>query len=170
MMRLFLFLIFTIPLSAAGFGQKSEPKDNTLLAYGTLKDQLTSDPLSEGYITLIAEGDTILQQPIDGKGRFEFNFYYDNKFVVYFNCPGYQSKHIEINTHNVPKRDRAGGFGFDLDMSLLPLSEAPDPKYFEEPIGKVAFKWRDRSLGFDYDYSKRRIQEIEAARKRLKDN
>ncbi len=167
MIRFLLLLVFATFFYTKLCSQNLESKDNRLLAYGTLKDKLTSAPLSNGNITLIAEEDTILQQPLDTKGRFEFEFYYDSKYNLYFNCPGYQSKYIEINTHNVPKRDRTGGFGFDLDMSLLPLSEAPDPKYFEKPVAKASFKWKDRSIGFDYDYSKRRIREIEAARKRL---
>jgi hypothetical protein len=96
-------------------------------------------------------------------GHYKLKIPYDQVVLLIFAADGYVTKKIEVDTRNVPEnRKRFERFKIDADL----FKDIPgfDFKVMHEPISKAAFKYTTGTFGWDTDYYRERLKQIDAAR------
>lgn len=132
---------------------------------GYVKDDNNGLKLAEVKISLIQDGKLLTTYTTPGTGKFELDLAFDHDFEVHFDKPGYVAKFLKIDTRNVPKEDRVGGFGFDIDMSLFETIEGVNFDLFKQPVGIAKFTAATHAVNFDFEYTKQFLAQIEALKK-----
>lgn len=169
-----LLRIFTILMFLIGIGSLrsfAQPEKKQL----TFKGQISIEKGSgEESVLLTARGSLgdKQQQKIDASGKYSINLDFNQEYVLVFNCNGYFSKKILIDTH-VPA-EAYSSIEFEpseLFVSLYRKRSYIDPSFSEKPAGRVFYnaklqRFDQESFQAEIDVRKQ-IQEAEKKNQRL---
>lgn len=159
-----LFLAVALASFAASAQKMNEAK-----IYGQVKDRDTDKKLESVSVVVLKGGAPFDTYLVEGSGRYEFYVGLGDVYDVKFVKSGYVSKFVRVDLKSIPDEDRAGGFSLVVDMSLFPLVPNFNEAILNEPIGKASFNPIKNAMDWDYDYTARMQDKIDAEFERLKD-
>lgn len=146
---------------------KSSAQVADCLVFGTVKDMRTREKL----LTIQAEALDLkwgryAAASVNDSGRYEMSLGRNGEWLVTINAPGHVSKRVKIMLGGIPEEEWAGGFGMNIDMTLLPKKAGVDYSLFEEPFGIARYNADSARLEWDLDHTERmRARQEELLRK-----
>jgi hypothetical protein len=142
-------------------------QSDILHVYGTIKDEKTMKKMEGVRVTVKQNGQDYDAITTTSNGKYEFKVPLGYAYLLTFSSETYVAKKIDINTKGVPPEDMVGGFQLNMDLSLFSYIEGFDTSILDQPIGKAAFDPIRNSVDFDFDYTGRIKQLIDAEFARL---
>ncbi|MES2628778.1 MAG: hypothetical protein V4616_07395 [Bacteroidota bacterium] len=151
-----VFLLFSSVLSA---------QVDVVYVYGYVKDDNTGLKMADVKLSVVQDGKVITTYTTSAPGKFEVDVPFDGDYELRFSKDGYVAKFIKMDTRNVPKDDKVGGFGFDLDISLFKVIEGVNFDLFKQPMGIAKYSVATGTVEFDTEYTKAFLAKWEALKK-----
>lgn len=148
-------------------GNSATAQTEILHVYGTIKDEKTMKKMEGVRVTVKQNGQEYDAITTTSNGKYEFKVPLGYAYILTFAAESYVAKKIDINTKGVPAEDMVGGFQLNMDLSLFAYIEGFDTSILDQPIGKAAFDPIRNSVDFDFDYTSRIKQLIDAEFARL---
>jgi hypothetical protein len=160
--NLLLVTLFSV-FSVAVFGQSE-----IILIHGGVKDTESMKKMEGVQVKVLQNGKELENVTTSGSGKYEFELPLGFNYIIQFSKQDFVTKKLELNTKGIPMEDLEGGFQMTVDMSLFAYIEGFDLSILDAPIGKASFDPVRNSVEFDYDYTGRMQQKIDAEFERLK--
>jgi PDZ domain-containing secreted protein len=102
-------------------------------------------------------------------GRYKLKLEYQQVYHLIYSADGFYSKIIEVDTRDIPLKNRKV-LSMKIDVDLLQQIVGFDARVFYAPVSKAVYKYNTDNLGWDTDYYRKRLNEIETERKRALQN
>lgn len=127
-------------------------------------------PLAGATVKVVREGITRETPQTDQQGYFDvyldFGFLYDIQFMK----PGYVTKHLEVDTRDIPVSDRQYGYETgDFEVSLFPKVEGFDFSIYEQPVGKIMYSFNTQQFVYDRRYIAKMKKKTDPIEEDIKD-
>ncbi len=122
---------------------------------GLVTDYFTAEPLKGVTVRLLKAGNTEAEVVTRRDGRYMFTLDRGWRYTVYFSAAGRVTKHVVVNTEDVPPYPDVPFFDMDLQMTLFELVERFDFTPFDAPLGEAAYKPKLRNMSWDVEYTER---------------
>lgn len=108
---------------------------DTLMVYGTVKDYLNGEPLTSFTMHAYDVDDPahVLHGQVRSKGRYELAITEERTYRIVYAAEGYIRKQVQVAVKGPTAEEWVGGFGMQVDISLLPER----PGYAEVLDGSV---------------------------------
>ncbi len=151
-----LFLLLLLLAANAGISQED------IRVNGSVKEVDSNQKMENVEVQILQDGKTFDSYKTSGSAKFEFNLPLGSIYEIKFSKNGFVSKKIQINTKYIPEEDQEGGFKLDLDMSLFAYVEGFNESILEEPIGIAQYDAERNAIEFDFDYTNKIMNKIEA--------
>jgi len=119
--------------------------------FGKVKDHDTGASIEavRMRVTNVFDTVTTAEVPIS-EGKYQFAVDYDRVWLMKVSAPGYIPKSILLDARGVPKADRPGGHGLQVDWSLLAELEGIEYSVIlDQPFGKAL--WNSKRGFFEWD-------------------
>lgn len=159
------FLLLLIPLIVSPFFALAQ--DDQLMIFGTVKDDATNKKMVGVDVVVYQDGVEYDRMTTNARAEYDFSLPLRHDYVFSYEIPGYGNKRIQVDASGVPPEDLKGGFKLDLDMTLFELVDGFDTSILEDPFGKAAFDPVKNTVAFDYDYTSRMKNRVEAEFERV---
>jgi len=144
-------LAFTIMLATVSLAQTPD-----CLVFGVVKDIDTKDQLeSIGVHALDLKWGRTVHAVVSDSGQYEMTLGRNGEWLLTYSAPGYASKRVKILLGGIPEEEWAGGFGMNIDSTML--AEKPGVGYslFDEPFGIARFNADSSRLEWDLAYTEK---------------
>lgn len=122
---------------------------------GVVTDYFTAEPIKGVTIRLIKAGNTEAEVITRRDGRYFFTLDRGWRYTVYFSAKGKVTKHVVVNTEEVPPYPDVPFFDMDLQITMFDRIERFDFTPFEAPLGEAAYKPKLRNMSWDVEYTER---------------
>ena len=153
-------LLFVLgALSLVGFAQKPPTRFYVKLG-GVVTDHYSGDPIKGAMVRLLKAGKTEAEVLTRGDGRYSFELDKGWRYAVWYSDEGCVTKHINIDTEEVPPYPDVPFYEMDVQMTLFEWIEDFDFAVFEQPLGEAAYKHSVRNVSWDMDYTERMRQRL----------
>ena len=136
---------------------------------GNIRDTDSMKKLETVQITVMQNGTQFDQFTTSGSGKYSLELPLGHDYIISFAKDDYIAKKIQIKTKNIPEEDMKGGFQLAMDMSLFQNVEGFDTSILDNPIGKAGFDPQKNSINFDFGYTAKIQEEIDAEFDRLEE-
>jgi len=158
-MRKIFSLLPAILLALIAVGQ------DDIEVFGVMKDMDSGKTLVEGTVKVVDMLDTtfILTRALDSGGKYALRVPYDRKLLIHFDSPGMMGKQIVLDTRGVPKGDREGGHGMNVNATCIMPMLGVDYQLVEHPFAIARFDATNGSFAWDMRY----VEEQKAAQLKL---
>ncbi len=151
-MALRVLLVFGLTF----FGASLQAQDTLMYVYGTVRDYLTREPLSNVLLTTFDVNDR--SSPIisssNRRGEYEINLMEERVYTIVFAAAGYYLKSVEIALPGPSPEDWQKGYAMNLEMMLLPIEEGLDLWGDGQPVGKARYVAKSDIFEWDLAYTK----------------
>lgn len=146
-----LLLFFSILLmSGAVQGQRFYVKLS-----GKVTAHFTGDPVKGVLVRLLKAGKQEAEKITRADGSYEFTLDRGWRYSVWFSRKGMVTKHINIDTEEVPAYPDVPFYEMDVQMTMVDWISEFDFSVFEQPLGEASFKQSVRNMSWDIDYTER---------------
>lgn len=142
-------------------------QDDQLIVFGTLKDEGSGKKMPGVEVVVYQDGVEFDRLTTNARAEYDFSFPLRHDYTFSFEFPGYGNKRIQVDASGVPPEDLKGGFKLDLDMTLFELVDGFDTSILEDPYGKASFDPVKNTVAFDFDYTNRMKNRVEAEFERV---
>jgi len=142
-------------------------QDDQLIVFGTLKDEGSGKKMPGVEVVVYQDGVEFDRLTTNARAEYDFSFPLRHDYTFSFEFPGYGNKRIQVDASGVPPEDLKGGFKLDLDMTLFELVDGFDTSILEDPYGKAAFDPVKNTVSFDFDYTNRMKNRVDAEFERV---
>lgn len=139
---------------------------------GIVTDHFTGDPIKGVLIRLLKAGKLETEMVTHGDGKYLFGLDRGWRYSVWYSCEGRLTKHVDINTEEIPAYPDVPYYEMDVQMTLFLWIEDFDFSVFDQPVGEASYKYSVRNVSWDVDYTEsirprlsRTMQEYEKAYK-----
>lgn len=143
-----LALSFVLVLTSAVSAQRFQVKLS-----GQVTELYSGDPVRSALVRVLKAGLDDQQQITRGDGRYEFKLERGWKYEVWFSKKNMVTKHVIIDTREVPPYPDVPFYEMDLQMTLFPWIADVDLSAFQEALGMAAFKASVRNMSWDMPYT-----------------
>jgi hypothetical protein len=116
-------------------------------------DYFSGDPLKGALVRVLKAGNEYQQMITRRDGQYAFNLERGWKYEVWFSMKAMVTKHVIIDTRDVPAYPDVPFYDMDLQMTLFPWIADLDLGAFEEPMGLAAYKASVRNMSWDMPYT-----------------
>lgn len=148
-------ILLSFMLSAQSNINGQKPDVEVYGRVGATSENKSHGKMDRATVLVVMEEDT-LTSTTDRRGNYSCALTFGHIYEIHFRAPGLCSKHVEIDTGNVPLPAQKGGFHMEIDMSLPSDATAQQTMILEElPIGKASYNKRSDNFVFDHKYTKR---------------
>lgn len=120
-----------------------------------MTDYFTGDPMKGVLVRVLKAGKEEMQTTTRGDGSYSFLLDRGWRYVVWYSKEGMVSKHINIDTEEVPPYPDVPFFEMDVQMTLFPWVADFDFSAFDAPLGEASFKESVRNMSWDVEYTER---------------
>lgn len=106
------------------------------MVYGTVKDYLNGEPLASFTMHAFDVDDPahVLNAQVGAKGKYELAITEERTYRIVYAAEGYIRKQVQVAVKGPTAEEWVGGFGMQVDISLLP--ERPG---YAEALGEAVF-------------------------------
>lgn len=138
-----------------------------ILVYGTVSEFSTRGSIPFPIVSLneTASDTKSAITKSDEYGRYELVLSEEKGYLITFSAPGKLNKSVLIETRGPSADQWKGGFGMNIDVSLLDSIAAVDPSILLEPIGIARWNKRASQFQWDMQYSRKMKPKHEALMK-----
>lgn len=123
----------------------------------------------EGVTVEVRNGNTLMKSDLTkSNGFFSIKLNFDSLYTLSFVKDGYVTKHVEVDTRNIPDEDKE--FGYDLGMFKIGMLKKEVGKDYENYSKAIArFRYNDVAQIFvvDKSYKKEVKQRFEESDEKL---
>lgn len=122
---------------------------------GKVTDHFTGDPIKGVKVRLLKAGKQEAEVVSRGDGHYEFTLDRGWRYAVWYSKEGLVTKHINIDTEEVPAYPDVPFYEMDVQMTLFPWLAEFDFSMFEQPLGEASYKQSVRNMSWDIEYTER---------------
>lgn len=122
---------------------------------GVVTEHFSGAPMKGVLVRLLKAGKTEAEATTRGDGKYEFQLDRGWRYAVWFSHEGSVSKHINIDTEEVPPYPDVPFYEMDVQMTLFPWIADFDFSPFDQPLGEAAYKQTVRNMSWDVEYTER---------------
>lgn len=122
---------------------------------GKVTDHFTGDPVKGVLVRVLKAGKQELEATTRGDGYYEFDLDRGWRYAVWFSKAGLVTKHVNIDTEEVPAYPDVPYYEMDVQMTMFPWIEEFDFSTFDQPLGEASFKTSVRNMSWDIEYTER---------------
>lgn len=124
--------------------------------FGAVMDAVTREPLRGSAVEAIdLKWGRRLEALAGDSGRYALDLGRNGEWQVTYAAPGYVAKRLRILLVGIPPEDWAGGFGMQVDMTMLPEVAGVDYGLFDEPFGIARYNADSARLEWDMAHTGR---------------
>lgn len=163
----FIRFVFCFSLLLQSFVTAAQKED--YYVFGMVKEVDTFKKIEDVEIVIIRDGQYYDKILVNKSGKYDVKLPLGHAYDILFNKNGYVSKKIQMNTQEIPKEDRKGGFESNVDMHLFLIREGFDTSILDAPIGIMHFNSSKNALEYDFAHTENIQKQIQAEFKRLDD-
>lgn len=127
----------------------------TVLVYGTVREFATRDSIPFPVVQIQDALSSTPPTPVvtTARGRYELELGQEGFYQVLFSGPGMVSKSVQIDTRGPSQAEWEGGFGMNINITLMDSLPGLDYSVLREPFGKVAWEKKSSSFAWDVEYT-----------------
>jgi hypothetical protein len=122
---------------------------------GTVTEYFSGAPLRGVTVRLLKAGDTETEMVTRRDGRYEFTLDRGWRYTVYYSRKGMVTKHVVIDTQDVPPYPDVPFYDMDVQMTLFDWIDGFDLTAFEQPLGEAMYRPKLRNMSWDVEYTER---------------
>ena len=122
---------------------------------GKVTDHFTGDPVKGVLVRVLKAGKQELEATTHGDGYYEFQLDRGWRYAVWYSKDGLVTKHVNIDTEEVPAYPDVPYYEMDVQMTMFPWIAEFDFSTFDQPLGEASFKSSVRNMSWDIDYTER---------------
>lgn len=148
--RSFLFILCALVLPGAIQAQRFYVKLG-----GKVTAHFTGDPMKGVLVRLLKAGKQESEKVTRGDGSYEFVLDRGWRYAVWYSKDGMVTKHINIDTEEVPAYPDVPFYEMDVQMTMVEWISEFDFSVFEQPLGEASFKQSVRNMSWDVEYTER---------------
>lgn len=141
---LLLTMVFTTEAKAQRF---------SVILSGQVTELFSGDPVKSSLVRVLKAGQEDQQQITRGDGRYKFELERGWKYEVWFSKKNMVTKHVVIDTREIPAYPDVPFYEMELQMTLFPWLADVDLSAFDEALGLAAFKASVRNMSWDMPYT-----------------
>lgn len=120
---------------------------------GNVTEYFTGDPLKGALVRVLKAGQPERQSTTKKDGRYEFILERGWRYEVWFSKTDMITKHVIVDTREVPAYPDVPFYDMDLQMTLFAWIPDFDFSPFEEPLGMAAYKAILRNMSWDTPFT-----------------
>jgi hypothetical protein len=90
-----------------------------------------------------------------GDGKYAFELDRGWRYSVWYSCDGMVTKHVNIDTEEIPAYPDVPYYEMDVQMTLFLWIDAFDFSVFDQPLGEASYKQSVRNVSWDMEYTER---------------
>lgn len=120
---------------------------------GQVTELFSGDPIKGALVRLLKAGQEDQQQITRSDGRYALTLERGWKYEVWFSKKSLVTKHVIIDTREIPPYPDVPFYEMDLQMTLFPWVADLDFSTFEEALGLAAYKASVRNMSWDMPYT-----------------
>ncbi len=157
-----IFLILCIILFWAFFRVAySQQNDGVLLLKGVLEKMVEEDyePLPGANIDVYQNSQKEKTLTTGQEGLFQLEMDLNKEYTIAFSKEGYVTKRIFVNT-SLPEDD-GDQWEVEFSIGLFEMFPGLDVSALEAPITKIRYMERERSFGYDREYTARMMNKVD---------
>ncbi len=124
-----------------------------VMLHGKVTDLFSGDPLRGTLVRVLKAGLEDQQKVIRGDGQYAFTLERGWKYEVWFSRKHMVTKHVVIDTREIPAYPDVPFFEMDLQMTLFPWVADVNLGAFEEAVGQAGYKTTVRNMSWDMPYT-----------------
>ncbi|MFZ1694493.1 MAG: hypothetical protein WAT74_14955 [Flavobacteriales bacterium] len=148
--------LFTLSLSAA-------VAQTDAVVYGVVKDLTTREFVNDIMVEASdRKWGRYVEAYVGDSGKYEMNLSRNGEWLVTFSATGYVSKRILLVLAGPTEEDWVGGFGMNVDMTMLKPKRGVDYSLLEEPFGICSYNPETGNFEWDLAYTEK-MRERQAA-------
>ncbi|MBP8822496.1 MAG: hypothetical protein KBH07_02490 [Flavobacteriales bacterium] len=125
----------------------------TVFLSGQVTELFSGDPLRGALVRVLKAGKEELELTTRSDGRYKFELERGWKYEVWFSRNNMVSKHVVIDTREVPPYPDVPFYEMDLQMTLFAWIADVDLSPFQEAIGEANYKTSVRNMSWDTPYT-----------------
>lgn len=141
---LLLFLVAPFTVQAQRF---------SVLLSGKVTELFSGDPIRGTQVRVLKAGKEEAQMITRRDGRYKFELERGWKYEVWFSKKHMVTKHVIIDTRDIPAYPDVPFYEMDLQITLFAWLGDVDLSVFEEAIGLAAYKASVRNMSWDVPYT-----------------
>jgi hypothetical protein len=122
---------------------------------GKVTDHFTGDPLKGVKVRLLKAGKQANECLSRGDGSYAFNLERGWRYAVWFSKDGLVTKHINIDTEEVPAYPDVPFYEMDVQMTMFTWLPEFDFSLFEMALGEASYVQSVRTMSWDIAYTER---------------
>lgn len=139
-----LLTLWSVPALAQGFSIRLQ---------GKVTEYYSGDALRGALVRVLRGGEDVGQKITRGDGRYAFQLERGWKYEVWFSKKNMVTKHVVIDTRDVPAYPDVPFYEMDLQLTLFPWIEGVDLAAFSEPLGLAMYKPSIRNMSWETAYT-----------------
>ena len=120
---------------------------------GVVTELFSGDPMRSVLVRVVKADITESEMTTKGNGRYALQLDRGWKYTVWFSRKGMVTKHVVIDTRDIPPYPDVPFYEMDLQMTLFPWIANLDLSAFEDPLGEAAYKASIRNMSWDTPYT-----------------
>ncbi len=141
----------------------------TLKVNGHITEYISTKSIKSAQVTVENKLTRQTFSVIAKNGRYKLRLEYQELYHLIYSADGFYSKIIEVDTRNIPAQNQKV-LSMKIDVDLLQQIFGFNADVFFTPVSKAVYKYNTDNLGWDTDYYRKRLHEIETERKRALQN
>ncbi len=153
---LLLLLIFSSGICSA-------QADTLMTVFGVAKNAITGERIKNLSVMAVDLSDTTQMIRARGfeDGRYDLALTEIRSYLILYSAPGYVTKSVQVDMAGPTEDDWKGGFGLQIDATLLEHRDGVDYSALKEPFGRSSYVASAGNFEWDREYSDRMRQEQE---------
>lgn len=120
---------------------------------GKVTGLFTGDPMKGVLVRVLKAGQEDQQGITKSDGRYAFTMERGWKYEVWFSKNKMVTKHVIIDTREIPAYPDVPFYEMDLQMTLFPWIADVDLSLFDEALGQATYKASVRNMSWDVPYT-----------------
>lgn len=120
---------------------------------GKVTELFSGDPVRGALVRLLKAGQEDQQKVTRADGQYEFTLERGWKYEVWFSKKNMVTKHVVIDTREIPPYPDVPFYEMDLQVTLFPWVADLDLGPFEEALGMAEYKASVRNMSWDTPYT-----------------
>jgi hypothetical protein len=141
-------LLFFLAISTTLHAQRF-----SVLLSGKVTEIYSGDPVRGTLVRVLKAGQEEAQLVTRGDGKYKFELERGWKYEVWFSKKHMVTKHVIIDTRDVPAYPDVPFYEMDLQMTLFAWIKDLDLSVFEEAVGLATYKPSVRNMSWDVPYT-----------------
>lgn len=125
----------------------------TVRLSGEVTDYFSGEPIKGALVRVLKAGQADEQTTTKRDGKYAFTLERGWKYEVWFSKKDMVTKHVLVDTREVPAFPDVPFYDMDLQMTLFTWQPNMDFSLFNDPLGLANYKASVRNMSWDTPYT-----------------